>query len=99
MPNKYNLDKEMGKVKRQLGQYEKLDKAPSTHKEFQRRLDSFATQKQRDAFAAQHPTFLPPKGTGARVGVKREIGKKMKKGVRKAGGGKIMQGYKAGGKV
>jgi hypothetical protein len=101
MPNKYNLDKEMGKVKRQLGQYEKLDKAPSTHKEFQRRLDSFATQKQRDAFAAQHPTFLPPKGKGrgARVGpspVKRRGGRKA---VNKKRGGKIMQGYKAGGKV
>ena len=69
MPNKYNLDKEMGKVKKDLGQYEKLDKPPSTHKEFQRILDSFATQKQRDEFAAQHPTFLPPKkGRGARVG-------------------------------
>ena len=93
----YDLDKEMAKVKKQLGHYEELDTAPSTHKEFQHRLDSFATQKQRDAFAAQHPTFLPPKGRGAKVGsspIKRRRGRK-----RKSGGGKIMYGYKAGGKV
>jgi len=90
---KYDIDKEMGRVKRKLGHHNKLTAPPSTYKEFKKRLDGMATEAQQRKFIKDNPTFTKPKKKGGSI--------KRKRGgtVSRRGGGKIMVGYKAGGKV
>jgi len=83
---KYDIDKELGKSKRKRGIHEKITDRPTTSKEFKRRLAGMATEAQQNSFRKKYPEFGP---------VRRKKGST----VSRRGGRKIMQGYKAGGKV
>ena len=134
---KYDIDKELGKIKRKRGIHEKITDRPTTSKEFKRRLAGMATEAQQNAFRKKYPEFGPPKSKetirqnrqsilrnirathakdnpagrrrlsnllGENTGMgftPKTIRPKKKRGgtASRKGGGKIMVGYKAGGKV
>ena len=86
-----------------------LDKTPSTQEEFTKMFNSLATTAQQKQFVKNNPTFSitpsgPQKGrsdwrTTAKAVAAYNKPRKRGGTVKRKAGGKIMQGYKAGGKV
>ena len=101
-------DKEKWDVKQHPDTGRKVTDPPKSRKEYEQRLSGLTTKKQRDAFIKEHGgIYEPPIPASEWIGrVKsRAAGRKGLRGAKRGGtvsrnmGGKIMYGYKAGGKV
>ena len=86
----------------------KLTDSPKSRKEYEKRLAGLTTKKQQNAFIKKYGRmFEPPTPVSEVIGRLRSksAGRKGLRGAKRGGtvsrrsGGKIMQGYKAGGKV